>query len=62
MVSFYRGKDKHVVGGGESAIEEALFLTSFANSVTIIHRRDALRASPLLERRARGNPKIRFLW
>ena len=59
---FYRGKDIHVIGGGDSAIEEALFLTRFANSVTIIHRRDALRAGPLLERRARANPKIRFLW
>jgi thioredoxin reductase (NADPH) len=59
---FHRGKDIHVIGGGDSAIEEALFLTRFANSVTIIHRRDALRAGPLLERRARANPKIRFLW
>ena len=59
---FYRGKDIHVIGGGDSAIEEALFLTRFANSVTIIHRRDALRAQPLLEKRARSNPKIRFLW
>jgi len=59
---FYRGKDIHVIGGGDSAIEEALFLTRFADSVTIIHRRDALRAQPLLEKRARANPKIRFLW
>ena len=59
---FYRGKDIHVIGGGDSAIEEALFLTRFADSVTIIHRRDALRAQPLLEKRARSNPKIRFLW
>ena len=59
---FYRGKDIHVIGGGDSAIEEALYLTRFANSVTIIHRRDALRAGPLLERRARANAKIRFLW
>ncbi|HAE86057.1 MAG TPA: thioredoxin-disulfide reductase [Anaerolineaceae bacterium] len=59
---FYRGKDIHVIGGGDSAIEEAIILTRFANSVTIIHRRDALRAQPLLERRARANAKIRFLW
>ena len=59
---FYRGKDIHVIGGGDSAIEEALYLTRFANSVTIIHRRDALRAQPLLEKRARANAKIRFLW
>ncbi len=59
---FYRGKDIHVIGGGDSAIEEALYLTRFANSVTIIHRRNALRAGPLLERRARANAKIRFLW
>jgi thioredoxin reductase (NADPH) len=59
---FYQEKDIHVIGGGDSAIEEALFLTRFANSVTIIHRRDALRAQPLLEKRARANPKIRFFW
>lgn len=59
---FYRSKDIHVIGGGDSAIEEALYLTRFANSVTIIHRRDALRAQPLLEKRARANAKIRFLW
>jgi thioredoxin reductase (NADPH) len=59
---FYKGKDIHVIGGGDSAIEEAQFLTRFANSVTVIHRRDALRAQPLLEKRARANAKIRFLW
>lgn len=59
---FYKGKDIHVVGGGDSALEEALFLTRFANSVTIIHRRDQLRAGAILEKRAKSNPKISFLW
>ncbi len=59
---FYKGKDIHVVGGGDSALEEAIFLTRYANSVTIIHRRDTLRAGALLERRARSDPKISFIW
>ncbi|MGI6250473.1 MAG: thioredoxin-disulfide reductase [Anaerolineaceae bacterium] len=59
---FFKDKDIHVVGGGDSALEEALFLTRFAKSVAIIHRRDQLRAGAILERRARENPKISFLW
>lgn len=58
---FYKDKDIHVVGGGDSALEEAIFLTRFAHSVTVIHRRDALRAGAILENRARANPKISFL-
>ncbi len=58
---FFKGMDIMVVGGGDSALEEALFLTRYANSVTIVHRRDALRAGPLLQKRARNHPKIRFL-
>ena len=60
--AFYREKDIHIVGGGDSALEEALFLTRFARSVTIIHRRDQLRAGAILENRARSNPKIKFIW
>ena len=51
-----------MVGGGDSALEEGLFLTRYANSVTIIHRRDELRAGALLEQRAKKNPKIKFIW
>jgi len=59
---FYKDKDIHVVGGGDSALEEAIFLTRYAHSVTIIHRRDTLRAGAILENRARTNPKISFIF
>jgi thioredoxin reductase (NADPH) len=60
--AFYKEKEIHMVGGGDSAIEEALFLTRFARTITVIHRRDQLRAGAILESRARSNPKIKFLW
>jgi len=59
---FFRDQDIAVVGGGDSAVEEATFLTKFARSVTIVHRREELRASKIMAERALGNDKIRFAW
>lgn len=60
--AFFRDEDLLVVGGGDSAVEEAVFLTRFAKTVTIIHRRDDLRAQKVLQDRAFANEKIRFIW
>ncbi len=59
---FFKDKDVVVVGGGDSALEEGLFLTRYAKSVTIIHRRDSLRAGVILQERAFNHPKIKFIW
>ena len=59
---FFRGKEIVVVGGGDSALEESIFLTKFATNVRVIHRREALRAGPILQKRAFENEKISFIW
>ena len=59
---FYKGKDVIIVGGGDTAMEDSLFLTKFVNSVTIVHRRDQFRASNIMQERVKANPKIKIMW
>jgi thioredoxin reductase (NADPH) len=59
---FFRNRDIAVVGGGDTALEEATFLTRYAKSVTLIHRRNELRASAAMIKKAQNNPKVKFIW